>query len=181
MQFAHQLLPLTSPNRNQIMNLTRRHFIGASSAAVIVAGMKAQGKVFGANDRIRVLTVGFNGRGQSHIKGFLDMKDEGVEMAGLCDVDQNVLAAGGKQVEKASGRAPKLVKDVRDAVTSKEIDVVSTATPNHWHPLVTMLALQAGKDAYVEKPMSHNIYEGRQVVAAAKKYNTIVQHGTQSR
>ena len=163
------------------MNLTRRHFIGASSAAVIVAGMKAQGKVFGANDRIRVLTVGFNGRGQSHIKGFLDMKDEGVEMAGLCDADANVLAAGGKQVEKAAGRAPKLFKDVREAVTSNEIDVVSTATPNHWHSLVTMLALQAGKDAYVEKPMSHNIYEGRQVVAAAKKYNKIVQHGTQSR
>jgi predicted dehydrogenase len=163
------------------MNITRRHFIGASSAAVIVAGMKAQGKVFGANDRVRVMTVGFNGRGGSHIKAFLDMKDEGVEMAGLCDVDQNVLAAGAKQVEKASGRAPKLFRDVREAVTSKDIDVVSTATPNHWHSLVAILAMQGGKDAYVEKPMSHNIYEGQQVVAAAKKYNKIVQHGTQSR
>ena len=163
------------------MNLTRRHFIGSTATAVIVAGMKAQGKVIGANDRVRVGTVGFNGRGGSHIKAFLDMKDGGVEMAGLCDVDQNVLAAGAKQVEKASGRAPKLFKDVREMVASKEVDVVSTATPNHWHSLVAMWAIQGGKDVYVEKPMSHNIYEGRQVVAAAKKYSKIVQHGTQSR
>src|SRR4051812_47934478 len=102
------------------MNLTRRTFIGSSASAVIVAGMKAQGKVFGANDRIRVGTVGFNGRGRAHIKGFLDMKDNGVEMAGLCDVDANVLASGAKDVEKASGRAPKLFKDVRELAASNE-------------------------------------------------------------
>ena len=163
------------------MNLTRRHFIGATATAVIVAGMKAQGKVFGANDRVRVATVGFHGRGGSHIKGFLDMKDEGVEVAGLCDVDANVLAAGGKQVEKAAGRAPKLFKDVHELVAWKDVDAITTATPNHWHSLVAMLGIQGGKDVYVEKPMSHNIYEGRQVVNAAKKYNKIVQHGTQSR
>jgi predicted dehydrogenase len=163
------------------MNLHRRHFIGSSAAAVIVAGMKAQGKVFGANDRVRVATVGFNGRGGSHIKGFLEMKDEGVEMAGLCDVDANVLANGAKQVEKAAGRAPKLFKDVRELAESKDIDAMTTATPNHWHSLVAILGIQGGKDVYVEKPMSHNIWEGRQVVAAAKKFGRIVQHGTQSR
>src|SRR5689334_22558009 len=128
------------------MNLTRRHFIGASASAVIVAGMKAQGKVFGANYRVRVATVGFNGRGGSHIKGFLDMKDEGVEVAGLCDVDDNVLAAGGKQVEKASGRAPKLFKDVHEIAAFKDIDAITTATPNHWHSLVALLGIQGGKD-----------------------------------
>jgi predicted dehydrogenase len=130
---------------------------------------------------VRIATVGFNGRGRAHIKGFLEMKDAGVEMAGLCDVDANVLASGAKDVEKASGRAPKLFKDVRELAASNEIDAMSTATPNHWHSLVAMLAIQGGKDVYVEKPMSHNIWEGRQVVAAAKKYGKIVQHGTQSR
>ena len=101
------------------MNLNRRHFIGSSASAVIVAGMKAQGKVFGANDRVRVATIGFNGRGSAHIKGMLEMKDQGVEVAGLCDVDANVLAAGGKQVEKAAGRAPMLFNDVRELCASK--------------------------------------------------------------
>ena len=163
------------------MNVTRRQFLGTTASAVIVAGMKAQGKVIGANDRVRVATVGFNGRGRSHIKGMLDMKDQGVEVAGLCDVDANVLAAGGKEVERASGRAPKLFKDVRDLCGSNEIDAVTTATPNHWHTLVAILGMQGGKDVYVEKPMSHNLWEGRQVVAAAQKYGRICQHGTQSR
>ncbi|MBI4621818.1 MAG: Gfo/Idh/MocA family oxidoreductase [Verrucomicrobia bacterium] len=163
------------------MKLSRRQFIGSSAAAVIVAGMKAQGNVLGANNRVRVATVGFNGRGNAHIKGFLEMKDGGVEVAGLCDVDANVLANGGKQVEKASGRAPKLFKDVRELCASQDIDAVTTATPNHWHSLVAILGMQGGKDVYVEKPMSHNVWEGRQVVAAAQKYGKIVQHGTQSR
>src|SRR5688572_20499712 len=163
------------------MKSSRRQFIGSSAAAVIVAGMKAQGNVLGANNRVRVATVGFNGRGSGHIKGFLEMKDGGVEVAGLCDVDANVLANGGKMVEKASGRAPKLFKDVRELCASQDIDAVTTATPNHWHSLVAILGIQGGKDVYVEKPMSHNVWEGRQVVAAAQKHHKIVQHGTQSR
>jgi len=163
------------------MKFTRRQFIGSGAAAVIVAGMKAQGKVMGANNRVRVCTIGFNGRGGAHIKGFLEQKNDGVELAGLCDVDANVLARGGKQVETAQGKAPLLFRDIREACASKEIDAVSIATPNHWHSLASMLAMQGGKDVYVEKPMSHNIFEGRQVVAAAQKYSRIVQHGTQSR
>jgi predicted dehydrogenase len=162
------------------MKFTRRHFIGTSASAVIVAGMKAQGKVMGANNRIRVCTVGFNGRGVSHIKAFLEMKDE-TEVAALCDVDSNVRAKGAKMVETAYGKAPTLYKDMREAFANKDIDAISIATPNHWHSLASVWALQAGKDVYVEKPMSHNIFEGRQVVAAAQKYNRIVQHGTQSR
>jgi predicted dehydrogenase len=163
------------------MKFTRRQFLGTTAAAVIVAGMKAQGKVIGANNRVRVCTIGFNGRGGSHIKEFTSMKDDGVEVAGLCDVDSVVLARGGKQVEAAQGTAPKLFKDIREACAAKDIDAVSIATPNHWHSLASILAMQGGKDVYVEKPMSHNIYEGRQVVAGAKKYGRIVQHGTQSR
>jgi predicted dehydrogenase len=163
------------------MKTSRRQFLGSSATAVIVAGMKAQGNVLGANNRVRVATVGFNGRGNAHIKGFLEMKDGGVEVAGLCDVDANVLAKGGKQVAEAAGRAPKLFKDVRELCASSEIDAVTTATPNHWHSLVAILGMQGGKDVYIEKPLSHNVWEGRQVVAAAQKYGKIVQHGTQSR
>jgi predicted dehydrogenase len=162
------------------MQLTRRQFIGKTSAAVIVAGTMASGKVFGANNRIRVCTVGFNGQGGSHISDILKMTDE-AEYVALCDVDTNVLERGAKNIEKTQGKAPKTYKDIRDALQDKEIDVVTIATPNHWHSLATIWACQAGKDVYVEKPLSHNIYEGRQVVAAAKKYGRIVQHGTQSR
>jgi predicted dehydrogenase len=162
------------------MKITRRQFVGTSAAAVIVAGMKAQGKVFGANNRVRVCTIGFNGRGGTHIKEFLALKDQ-VEVAGLCDVDAAVLARGGKQVAAAQGRAPQLFKDIREACAAKDIDAISIATPNHWHSLASILGMQGGKDVYVEKPMSHNIYEGQQVMAAAQKFGRIVQHGTQSR
>jgi predicted dehydrogenase len=159
---------------------TRRQFLGSGAAAVIVAGMKAQGPVIGANNRIRVCTIGFNGQGGSHIRAVLALKDE-AEYTALCDVDATVLERGGKTVAAAQGRAPKLYRDVREALQDKEVDVVTIATPNHWHALASVWACQAGKDVYVEKPMAHSIYEGRQVAAAAAKYGRIVQHGTQSR
>jgi predicted dehydrogenase len=96
-------------------------------------------------------------------------------------VDSEVLERGAKMVESAQGKAPKKFKDIREALQDKDIDAVTIATPNHWHSLAAVWACQAGKDVYVEKPMSHSIYEGRQVVAAAEKHKRIVQHGTQSR
>ena len=162
------------------MNVTRRYFIGSSAAAVIVAGMKAQGKVIGANNRIRVCTIGFNGQGSSHMKDILALKEE-AEYVALCDVDANVLAKGAKTITDAQGKAPKLFKDMREALQQGDIDAVTIATPNHWHSLAAIWACQAGKDVYVEKPMSHNLFEGRQVMAAAKRHGRIVQHGTQSR
>lgn len=162
------------------MEFTRRQFIGKTAAAVIVAGTMAHGKVFGANNRVRMCTVGFNGQGRSHIKDVLDLKEE-AEYVALCDVDSEVLARGAKTVTEAQGKAPKLYKDIREALADKEIDAITIATPNHWHALASIWACQAGKDVYVEKPLSHNIYEGRQLVAAAEKYKCIVQHGTQNR
>lgn len=162
------------------MEFTRRQFIGKTTAAVIVAGTMATGKVFGANNRVRVCTIGFNGQGKSHIKDILDLKGE-AEYVALCDVDADVRARGAKTVEEAQGKAPKLYKDMREALDDKEIDAITIATPNHWHSLAAIWGCQAGKDVYVEKPLSHNIYEGRQLVAAAEKYNRIVQHGTQNR
>ena len=162
------------------MQLTRRQFIGKTTTAVIVAGTMAAGKVFGANDRIRMCTIGFNGQGGSHIKDILGMKDE-AEYVALCDVDSQVLERGGKNVETAQGKAPRLYKDIREALENKEIDAITIATPNHWHTLAAVWGCQAGKDVYVEKPLAHSVYEGRQLVAAAEKYSRIVQHGTQSR
>ena len=162
------------------MKLTRRQFLGKTTAAVIVAGSMAHGRVFGANNRIRMCTVGFNGQGRSHINDLLKMKDD-AEYVALCDVDAEVRERGAKIVADAQGKAPKLFKDIRDALNCKEIDAITIATPNHWHSLAAVWGCQAGKDVYVEKPMSHSIYEGQQVVAAAKKYGRIVQHGTQNR
>ncbi|MEY2881679.1 MAG: hypothetical protein RLZZ15_4059, partial [Verrucomicrobiota bacterium] len=160
--------------------VTRRTFLGSSAAAIIVAGMKAQGTVIGANNRIRVCTLGFNGQGGSHIKDILAMPKD-AEYVALCDVDASVREKGKKLVEAAQGKAPKLYKDLRDAMADKEIDAITIAMPNHWHSLAAIWGCQAGKDVYVEKPFSHNIYEGRQLVAAAEKFKRIVQHGTQSR
>ncbi|MBI4560278.1 MAG: Gfo/Idh/MocA family oxidoreductase [Candidatus Hydrogenedentes bacterium] len=160
------------------MDVTRRQFLGSSAAAVIAAGGITRGKVFGANDKIRVACVGIHGQGKTHIEQFIKA---GAEVVALCDVDRTVLESRAAKVKADTGKKPKLYTDVRDLVENDGIDVVSTATPNHWHSLVTILACQAGKDVYVEKPISHNIWEGRQVVAAAQKYGRVVQHGTQNR
>ncbi len=162
------------------MGVTRRKFLGASAAAVVAAGAMSKGKVFGANNRIGVCVVGFNGQGGSHIKDILGMKDE-AEIVALCDVDAKVLERGVRAVEKEQGKAPKAYRDVRDALADENVHAVTTATPNHWHALITMWACKAGKDVYVEKPLSHNVWESRQLVAAAEKYGRIVMHGTQAR
>jgi len=162
------------------MHLTRRQFLSRTSKAVIVAGAMAQGKVFGANSRIGICTIGFHSQGNTHISDILKMGDT-AEYVALCDVDSNVLDEWTKKVEEKQGKAPKKYKDIREALQDKSIDAVTIATPNHWHSLAATWACQAGKDVYVEKPMSHSVYEGQQVVAAAKKYGRIVQHGTQNR
>ena len=161
------------------MQLSRRRFLEASASAVIAAGALARGPVFGANDRIGVCVMGVNGRGTAHISGFTDSPMS--EVVALCDPDEQVLERRAKEVETKTGKAPKKYVDIRDALADESIHVVSIATPNHWHTLGTVWACAAGKDVYVEKPLSHEVWEGRQVVAAAKKCNRIVQHGTQGR
>ena len=164
------------------MEITRRKFMTATAAAVIVGGMKASGRVWGANDRINMATIGFNGQGRTHIGDLLGDKDKlGIQYTALCDVDERVLRAGAKMVEKAQGTAPKTYADMRELMQDPDVDAITIATPNHWHTLATVWGCQAGKDVYVEKPAAHSVYEAQQVALAAKKYNRIVQHGTQSR
>jgi len=125
-----------------------------------------------------VAVVGFGSRGQNHISGLSKLK--GVRLAGLCDVDTTILGKE-QQKWKDKGVDVKGYTDMRKLLESKEVDVISIATPNHWHSLASIWAIQAGKDVYVEKPVSHNVWEGRKVVEAARKHGKIVQTGTQSR
>lgn len=164
---------------------SRRQFIKTSLAAAGAVGVGgftqsgASAEARGANDAIRVAIAGLNGRGGEHLKQFATMP--GVEITYLVDPDQKVLDRQAKQVESLTGRKPQTLQDVRKALDDKSVDVVSVATPNHWHSLITIWGCQAGKDVYVEKPCSHNVHEGRIAVETARKNSRIVQHGTQSR
>lgn len=136
----------------------------------------------GANDRIRVAVLGINGRGKTHIEEIMDLsKKANVEVAVLCDPDMNILQAAANDFEKKYGKKVKIEQDFRKTYEDKTIDAISIASPNHWHALQTIWACQAGKDVYVEKPATHNIYEGKKMIEAAYKYNRIVQHGVQLR
>ena len=161
--------------------VTRRTFLKTSAAATAIAAapMYVPKSAFGANDKIRMAVLGVHGRGKSHIRGF--QEQENVEIVTFCDPDKNVLQERAKSFQETYGKKVKLEQDLRKVLDDKKIDAISIASPNHWHSLSTIWACQAGKDVYVEKPMSHNIFEGRKAVEAARKYNRIVQHGTQSR
>ena len=159
----------------------RRGFLKTSAAATglfYIAptswAQKSPGDTLGA------LCIGIGGRGQSHIEGMVKLKESGVRLNALCDVDSTIL---GKSVASQDKKGTKITgyTDIRKALENKDIDLVCIATPNHWHSLAAIWAIQAGKDVYVEKPVSHNVWEGRQLVNAARKYNKIVQTGTQSR
>jgi predicted dehydrogenase len=121
------------------------------------------------------------GRGKDHVKAFAGNQKYNSIVSVICDADEAVIGAAIRHVEKVQGKTPKYVKDLRQVMDDPAIDVVTTATPNHWHALVAIWAMQAGKDVYVEKPVSHNVSEGRRIVEAARKYNRICQTGTQSR
>lgn len=158
---------------------TRRDFMKTAAAASVLIGTSKTGWA-GANDRVRIAQMGFNGRGKSHLQGYGELKD--VEVTTLCDVDSRLFEPCIKSFFTSKNKPkPKVEQDIRKVLEDKDIDAISIATPNHWHSLATVWACQAGKDVYVEKPMSHNIFEGAKVVEAAKKYNRIVQHGTQLR
>lgn len=162
-------------------NMDRRTFLrGSLATAGAFATYPLIGtKAFGANERVRVAIAGLHGRGGNHLSEYMSLPN--VEIAYLIDPDANVLANAMKAVAKKGLPEPKAVADVRKALEDKNLDALSIATPNHWHSLMTIWACQAGKHVYVEKPCSHDIFEGRIAVEASRKYNVIVQHGTQQR
>src|SRR5216684_6631362 len=150
--------------------MERRTFLVGSAMAL---------PMMGANDKVNVAVVGVGGRGSAHVREYLTIP--GARVAALCDVNTAATERNEQVVLKGQGAKPKVYQDLRKLYEDKEIDAVSIATPNHWHALATIWACQAGKDVYVEKPACHNIFEGRQMVTAARKYNRMVQVGSQSR
>ncbi len=167
---------------------SRREFINrsailaaaaASTSSAIALDKPATASSRGANDKLRVAVVGVHGRGMSHVGGFLGKNN--CEITTICDADEAVIGRAMKQVEGKQGKAPRYEKDIRKLVEDKDVDVISIATPNHWHALMAVWAMQNGKDVYCEKPATHNVKEGAIMLAAARKYGRICQVGTQSR
>ena len=166
------------------MQINRRKFLKSSavaSGAFLTAGTLSSFGNESANDRVRIAVAGLNGRGRNHIDAWAAARN--VEVAYLIDPDSKVLASGMARLnDKTKGRTKvKGVADIRMALDDRSVDAISIATPNHWHSLMTIWAAQAGKHVYVEKPISHDIAEGRVVVEAQKKYGVVIQHGTQRR
>jgi len=155
------------------MTIDRRDSLKTTGKAITAgaATLALGGRVLGANDRVRVAICGLRGRGNDHLHGFAHVP--GTEIAAFCDIDQSVLAQRVGDMGKLGLAKPKTYVDIRKLLEDKDIDAISIATPNHWHSLMGIWACQAGKDVYVEKPCSHNSFEGRQLVNAVKKYNRI--------
>ena len=161
------------------MSLSRRTFLKTTAVAAAGAALPSRSwaRVLGANDDLRIAVIGLNGRGRAHLGSLA--KITGVRVVALCDVDTAVLD---KVKPTVNGGSVATYPDLRKLLDAHDVDAVTIATPNHWHSLAAIWALQAGKDVYLEKPISHNVWEGRQVVAAAKKYNKrVIQAGTQIR
>ncbi|QGJ70148.1 Alpha-N-acetylgalactosaminidase [Planctomycetales bacterium 10988] len=163
----------------------RRDFIQKSAAAAAGASLMAAPAIAksrqSANDRLRVCLVGLRGRGRRHLEALHEMAKENVEIAAFCDCDERIAQTASENYEKRTGKKIPVIVDYQKMLEDKSIDAVSLATPNHWHALQTIWACQAKKDVLVEKPASHNIWEGKQMIKAAEKYGIIVQHGTQCR
>jgi predicted dehydrogenase len=168
--------------------LNRREFLHASgglAAALAGAGAleaaetKAAAKKAGANDQLHVAVVGVHGRGGSHVTDLAGKHD--CVVTTICDADEAVIGPAMKLAEVQQGKAPRYEKDIRKVLEDKSIDLVTIATPNHWHALAAIWALQAGKHVYVEKPVSHNVSEGRRIVEVAEKTGRLCQTGTQNR
>ncbi|HUS93302.1 MAG TPA: Gfo/Idh/MocA family oxidoreductase [Phycisphaerae bacterium] len=158
--------------------ITRRSFVKKGSlAAGAAVALSPWARVLGANGDVRVGVVGFRSQGGYHIKLLRELP--GVRVVALCDPDRDVL---GRQVKSFAGDKQKVdgYADVRKMLEDKDLDAITTATPDHWHALVTIWACQAGKDVYVEKPLCHNLWEGRKMVEAARKHKRIVQFGNQN-
>ncbi len=160
--------------------MKRRDFLVGAVTASTIAAVETRSKAArSVNDQVNVAMMGVRGRGPRLIECFASMSD--VNISYVCDVDQNVVEPAMKMIEQAKGKRPPLVDDIRRVLDDKSVDAVIISTPVHWHAPGTILACEAGKDVYVEKPASHNLREGRLMVEAARKYDRVVQHGTQSR
>jgi predicted dehydrogenase len=167
----------------------RRVFIKQTlkgSAGLMIGGLgfsaKSYASIIGSNERINLAVIGVRGQGGTHINSWCKLKDNrNVQLSTLCDTDEQEWAKTLKSVADLGGGTPSTTWDMNKVFADKDIHAVSFAVPNHWHALGTILACQAGKHVYVEKPASHNVFEGRKMIEAARKYKVRVQVGFQNR
>src|SRR5438093_1145374 len=158
---------------------TRRTFLRKAAITASAPAIRTGWAQRSPNEVINVAVVGFHGRGKDHYRAFAKMPN--VRVAALCDADERLFPAAVAEVEKLAGYRPATEYDIRRLLERKDIDAISIATPDYWHALMTIWACQAGKDVYVEKPVSFTIVEGRRMVEAARKYKRIVQAGLNRR
>ena len=164
-------------HRRQFLKLSAQGALTAGTGAMLWSNQRAWA---GANERVRVAVIGIHGMGKNHIRNYQKLKN--VEVAALCDVDENLLESCIKKYFTDQGLPrPKTYVDIRNLLENKDIDAVSIVTPNHWHALAAIWSLQAGKHVSVEKPCCHNFFEGQKLVEAAEKYNLICQDGAEQR
>src|SRR2546429_4941860 len=156
--------------------MNRRYFLMSTAAATTTHAVRG---LASPNDTVRIAVVGCGGRGAGHMGAWTTQPN--VELAALVDVDDSHSERYVGTLQKAGKKTAPTLRDVRKVLDDKPIDAISISTPNHWHTLQTIWACQAGKDVYVEKPCSHNMFEAKQVVAAARKYERMVQQGSQIR
>jgi predicted dehydrogenase len=160
-------------------SVNRRNFLKGSIGAAATWTVLSQSKGVAANDKVIIGVMGLGGRGTFLAQSFAARAD--AEVAYLCDADTRRFAWARKSVEEVQKTTPKLVQDFRRVLEDSSVDVLINATPDHWHALGTIMACRAGKDVYVEKPLCHNLWEGRKMVEAARKYNRVVTVGMQTR
>jgi len=161
------------------MSSNRRTFLKTSAGAAALSAATYAGAADAPNNRVRVAVMGVRGRGNALVSNFVAQPD--VDVVAICDIDDAAFGKAVTNVEKVSGKTPRKEKDVRKIIEDKSIDVLVIAAPDHWHAPATVWACEAGKDVYVEKPVSHNLLEGRLMVDTARKHKRIVQCGTQRR
>lgn len=181
-------------DRNEGKGISRRDFgsrLGSAAVGVVVGGelfssrvgasAHVSGRVLGANDRVVLASIGIRGQGNALKRGFARLAN--AEIKTLCDVDANLAPEriNDPRLKDVTTFKPGFAQDLRRVLDDKDIDAVIIATPNHWHALATIWALQAGKHVFVEKPASHTVWEGRQMIEAAARYKKLVQVGTMNR
>jgi predicted dehydrogenase len=159
--------------------IQRRTFLQGAAATTVAAALGAKTLRAAQSDKLRVGVIGPGGMGSNHVRQLGAFQD--VEIAYVCEVDQQRLDAAARQVESQSGKAPKAVKDMREVLDDQSVEAVFIATPDHWHAPAAILALDAGKHVYVEKPCCHNIREGRLMAEAVERSGKLLQVGTQTR
>jgi predicted dehydrogenase len=160
--------------------MNRRKFITSSvtGAAILPLAMSKANRVIGSNDKVQIALIGCGGRGRYVTRGLIE---SGARLIYLCDLSDERLDKAEIFLNEVQVQKPKRTKDMHTVFSSNDVDAVVIATPEHWHGLASILAVQAGKDVYVEKPHAHNIWESLKMIEAAKKYNRFIQAGTQNR